>query len=274
MTDDLHDLLGKAFADEPPLTIDRAAVLADGKRRLRRRHTLAAGGVALAVAVAVVGTSALAGGAFGLDPPDEIQPAERTAVQLTPTPRSAGPSSTVTQAPVVVTTKTPPTSASVTHRPELPSLAIPHETRARLSDAMQFARIPWPSGVGLRPGFADSANWYEFDGQGALAAELVTTRGSRQLSVQVAATADGPAITQCGNPKTVPDCDYRELPDGTRLEVATVPSNKELAQVLAARPDGTTVLVMEYSGGREDRGSRVLPEDVLVAIATLPGLKR
>ncbi len=58
---DVKELLGRAFGEEPPLAIDRDEVFHVGRKRLRRRHALAAGGVAAAVVVASAGAATLTG---------------------------------------------------------------------------------------------------------------------------------------------------------------------------------------------------------------------
>jgi hypothetical protein len=61
MSEDIKQWLDTAVHAEPPLTIDRGVVFGEGKRMVRRRRTLAAGGVAAGVVVLAAGVAALAG---------------------------------------------------------------------------------------------------------------------------------------------------------------------------------------------------------------------
>jgi hypothetical protein len=68
MSEDIKHWLGTAVDVEPPLTIDRGAVFGEGKRMVRRRRTLAAGGVAAGVVALAAGVAALAGLVHGPSP--------------------------------------------------------------------------------------------------------------------------------------------------------------------------------------------------------------
>jgi hypothetical protein len=59
MTDDVKDLLGRAFGQEPPLRIDRDEVIQQGRKRLRRRRMFEASGVVAAVVVVAIGAATL-----------------------------------------------------------------------------------------------------------------------------------------------------------------------------------------------------------------------
>lgn len=100
---DIKDLLGRAFdEEEPPLGIDRDEVFRAGRRQVRRRHRLAAGGVVAAVVAAVVGAAVLTD--FVEFTPDELPPAAKVlpappGPQLPLTSTAAGaPSFTTTRA--------------------------------------------------------------------------------------------------------------------------------------------------------------------------------
>lgn len=73
MTDDVRELLGRAFGDEPPLRIDRDEVLEQGRKRLRRRRFFEAGSVVAAVVVAAVGAATLTN--LGGAEPERMPPA-------------------------------------------------------------------------------------------------------------------------------------------------------------------------------------------------------
>ncbi|MGQ0840389.1 hypothetical protein [Actinokineospora sp.] len=261
MTDDVKDLLGRAFADEPPLRLDRDAVLADGRRRLRRRRTAAIGGVTAAVAAAVVGATALTGGALGQ--PDELQP--------------AAPSISTTTTPSLLPTTGVPDSPRTA--PPSQILQPPAAASGRLSEVLRAAPIAWPPVITDMKG--DARPWYQFDGKGKATADLVTRQGKRSLVVTVTPTAPRDDAIICpGVPsgRPLPNCTRQELPDGGTIRVNVdeplggSPASPLSVVVTAARADGTTVTVTETSGtGPQWRTDQIVPTDVLVAIATLPG---
>ena len=78
MTDDIKHWLGSAVDAEPPLTIDRGAVFDEGKRLVRRRRTLAAGGVAAGVVALAAGVAALVGLVHG--EPAKMPPAQPPSI--------------------------------------------------------------------------------------------------------------------------------------------------------------------------------------------------
>lgn len=100
MSDDVKELLGRAFGQEPPLGIDRDAVLREGRKRLRRRRYLASGGVVAAVVVAAVGAATLTNLADSTAP-DQMPPAaSRTGTPTStdaPPPPSSQPPNTTTE---------------------------------------------------------------------------------------------------------------------------------------------------------------------------------
>lgn len=118
MTDDVRDLLGKAFGQEPPLRIDRDEVIQQGRKRLRRRRVFEASSVVAAVLVVAVGAVTLtnlagseqqkkmppAASSTGVAPPGPVLPLPET---------SAPASETMTKAPTappLTTVLTPPPS--------------------------------------------------------------------------------------------------------------------------------------------------------------------
>jgi hypothetical protein len=81
----VKDLLGRAFGEEPPLRIDRDQVIGQGRKRLRRKRFLEAGGVVAAVVVVAVGAVTLTG--LTGSEPDRLPPAASTDQQAPPGPR-------------------------------------------------------------------------------------------------------------------------------------------------------------------------------------------
>jgi hypothetical protein len=83
--DDIKDLLGRAIGAEPPLRLDRDEVVRTGRKRLRQRWALEAGGVVAAVVVAVVGASVLSG-VVGSGSEEERLPPAATSTSSHPGP--------------------------------------------------------------------------------------------------------------------------------------------------------------------------------------------
>lgn len=119
MTDDVRDLLGKAFGQEPPLRIDRDEVIQQGRKRLRRRRVFEAGSVVAAVLVVAVGAVTLTNLA-GSEQQKKMPPAASSTMVAPPGPvlplptTSAPASATITNAPSsapsLTTVRTPPPS--------------------------------------------------------------------------------------------------------------------------------------------------------------------
>jgi hypothetical protein len=111
MTDDVKELLGKAFGPEPPLRLDRDEVLRQGRKRLRRRRFFEAGGVVTAVVVAALGAATLTNLVGSENDPERLPPAASRTMQAPPGPDLPLPMSPApTSAPVstTVTTMYPP----------------------------------------------------------------------------------------------------------------------------------------------------------------------
>jgi hypothetical protein len=114
--DEVKELLGRAFGQEPPLRIDRDKVFHQGRKRLRRRRMFEAGSVVAAVMVAAVGAATLT---------DLAADQERTppAASSTAAPTSQpGPSLPLTTPPPT-TTRTTESPASSTPGPPSAEIA-------------------------------------------------------------------------------------------------------------------------------------------------------
>jgi len=105
--EDVKNLLSKAFGQEPPLGIDRDEVLAQGRKRLRRKRFFEAGSVVALVVVAAVGAATLTRLA---DTPDTKLPPAASSTQQAP----PGPDLPVTSPPF-------PPSAHTTTNTRLPT---------------------------------------------------------------------------------------------------------------------------------------------------------
>jgi len=74
-------LLGRALADEPPLTLDRDAVFRQGRRKLRNRRMFSAGGAIAGVMATAVGAVLLTGPVD--EPPAASRPGPSSTVVVT-----------------------------------------------------------------------------------------------------------------------------------------------------------------------------------------------
>jgi hypothetical protein len=188
VTDEVKDLLGRAFGDEPPLRLDRGEVIEQGRKRLRRKRTFEAGGVVAAVVVAAVGVARLTG-LTGAQP-DRLPPAASSTHQAPP-----GPS-----LPVTTTTELP-------HPPTM-STSTGQLSTTRLTNAVYAAGVlavkqiqPLPGQTGM-PRFQPAGDRYVFEGD----AYQSGRQGLVQIIVGYSAnvTADGsecaamvPRATNC-----------------------------------------------------------------------------
>jgi hypothetical protein len=84
---DIKQVLATAFKAEPPVRIDRAQLIKNGRRRLLGRRMATTGGTALAVAAVVVSTTVFA----GAGQPEQLQLG--MPVSTTPAPRTTSPPS-------------------------------------------------------------------------------------------------------------------------------------------------------------------------------------
>jgi hypothetical protein len=127
MTDDVKKLLGRAFdGEEPPLRIDRDAVLNAGRKRLRRKRVFEAGSVVAAVVVAAVGAATLTN--LVGNEPDKMPPAASTTQYAPPGP----------DLPVTSTDPRPPSAGTTTR--VSPSIGGPNKA-AKLTQLLYMSGI-------------------------------------------------------------------------------------------------------------------------------------
>ncbi|WP_018686793.1 hypothetical protein [Actinokineospora enzanensis] len=270
MSDNVHDLLRLALDGEPPLDIDRDAVFADGKRRLRRRRQAAVGGVTLAVAVGVVGTAALSSGVFAFGP--QVTPATTgtPVVSITESPRPSLP------APM----PTAPGTSPASRVPSMTTTTFPMPPSAQGMVVLNDRFKDWPAGVHGVKGSARPL--FELAGGGGFTADVLTTTGRRVLQVRVYFTAAVQHSMECfsaQNGTPLPNCTRSTGPGGAVLRMNRENMDAKqhfpaILQVIADRADGVTVEVMDTAG--TDPGSRldpVLTTGQLVDIATDPKLQ-
>lgn len=242
MPDDVKALLGRALDGEPPLDIDRDAIFADGRARLRRRRSIASAGVAFAVVAAALGTTALAGGLLGQ--PSDIGPAASGSAPVVPRPP-------------VSTTKSPPRSVG----------GVPTVSWPSLSDALKYHQIPWPAEVVAVRGKPGGPPDFRFEGN-TLAVILSSQSGDRSLVLTVEQPTTLRMFCRVGE-----DCVRDERPDGVVIRRKTEHKDgTETVLVNIKRPNGAEISVVESPWGDHARPLRLLPDATFVTIGTAPGL--
>ncbi|GAB3433280.1 hypothetical protein [Actinophytocola sediminis] len=267
--DDLNDAdvrrwLDGALAGEPPLSLDRAGIVRDGKRGLRNRRLFQTGGAVAGVVAVVLGT-VLVSSLVTENP--TIPPAAGeppTGPVRTPTP--SAPDSTKT-------TVSPPSSTSADESAD--------RTVARLAAVLSEPGV-LPTGADLQPLLgASGPEFYEVEtGVYQLEADLYTSDGSGQLWLTVERGAAGSAdctdiidsVTRCevreeyGHPMAI---GQQEFADGQLRRV-----------VRAVRPEGGYVTVTtsnitsidEYKGRRPQSKATSLSESTMIKLAVQPDL--
>lgn len=253
---DIKQTLATAFADEPPLAVDKSAIRRAGRRKVVTRHASVGSAVAVAVAVAIVPFGLDAGGGGG---PDVGQAS--TAESQVAVPRSApGPY-----------TKPLDSGLSDERAAELTGIL-------RDSGAIPAMQTHSPAGAEFGP--------WEFEAWGAFYkahAEVFDARGSAIVTVElVARPYEGcEAVTFQSAART---CEVRTTPDGREYKVERGPDVPgDLIRVTAKLPDGRKLEVSAQ--GIEDRsggpynttpavggGPNPMTVDELVNLATVPGL--
>ncbi|MFC5285756.1 hypothetical protein ACFPM7_01715 [Actinokineospora guangxiensis] len=246
--EDVRRMLSAAVGGEPPLGLDREAVFAEGRRRLRVRRTATVGGAAVAVVAVVLGMSALSGAQFGLR--EDVGPA---APAPATTSGSASTTSPLTSPPAVAP------EATVTASPP---------TTDRLGAVLRDAKIPWPRGVAVE---GEGKEWFAFDQSGTATFNLVAKDAARRL-LTVRVYPGGAPEFVCRE-----GCRIEPAPDRTLVAVRhakpTEAGGPIAVEVMTMSGTGRDVQVVETAGfGPPWRVEPLLPDDVLVAIATIPGL--
>ncbi|MFD1148695.1 hypothetical protein [Saccharothrix hoggarensis] len=278
---DIKQTLATAFEDEPPLTIDRAAILRSGRRKaiFRRGCT----GAAVLATVAAVCVPAMlgsgggggvaqvgAGGSSTTAPVGSSAPASSTAATgSTPSSATGGPSTTGVTTPPDRTSfqpEPPPKPTSPRRAAELTSLlassgVIPADARsARYAD---YPAGPWE--------FAADAAGYE------AIADVTTAAGRGRVMVNLGG-GEGPRCDP-GLNTAKSTCELKVV-DGQPVVVLAQTSDDlhpvTLVSASLRKADGTVVEVSAMNGNVEKTGltgpNPPLTVEQLVKIATLPGL--
>lgn len=197
MSDDVKELLGRAFGEEPPLRIDRDEMIQRGRKRLRKRRFLEAGSVVAAVVVAVVGAATLTNLAGSA--PERLPPAASYSL---PTPQEG--SNLPLPSPAEDTTS--PSSG-----PEVPPQVMisgPEMSR-QLTKALYDSGIVAVSEAGPLPGNSGAPEFRQYDTQYVYEADVV--RQDSQGYLYIAADYAPDTVVSCDS---VPDpfggCELRK----------------------------------------------------------------
>lgn len=207
MSDDVKELLGKAFGEEPPLGIDRDEVLRKGRKRLRRRRFLEAGSVVALVVVVAVGASTLTNIAgSGQDEHHRLPPAASRSDHAPP-----GPDLPVPSTPVSTTFEVPPDPESA----EQQLTAVLYTTG--LIDLRRVAQVPGKTG---QPQFTLKDNLYTYE---ADYNRTPTRRGHVRVEVDLTPTVLVPCDDLTSN---TDECETRVV-NGTSVTVNRYSDNNE-----------------------------------------------
>jgi hypothetical protein len=183
--EDVKGLLGRAFGQEPPLGIDRDAVLAQGRKRLRRRRLAEAGGVIAAVVVVAVGATTLTNLA-GSDS-TQLPPAASTTVYAPPgIDLPLAPTTETTKRATQLPTSTPESATAL-------SAETAHELTRQLykGDLLSAGKVEPFGGKSGEPAFLVRGTMYIY--------EADVYRSGRQGSLQIIIRVDPatPPPTSC-----------------------------------------------------------------------------
>ncbi|KOX35031.1 hypothetical protein ADK67_00325 [Saccharothrix sp. NRRL B-16348] len=257
---DIKEVLATAFVDEPPLAIDKPALIKAGKRGITTRYAFVGlAAVAAAVVVIVPAVTMPGGGGGGPDvgrvsvtPPSVAYRIPSSDVKV-PTP-DLGP-------------------ATAEHAAKLTELL-------RTSGAIPGDFTPVPP-----PATWTAGNWeFEADGSDYQArAEMFGTRGSVQVWMRLSRYAYKGCEESSFPTSGAETCEQRTTDDGREYKVESAPDFPGVPfSVILKLPDGNTL--MASSTGIEDRsngpytrmpgavGEQPLTMDELVKLATVPGL--
>ncbi|MCP3799193.1 hypothetical protein NLX83_07985 [Allokutzneria sp. A3M-2-11 16] len=241
---DIRDLLGGALDTEPPMNIDRAAVIKAGKRSLRRRRVAAGVGVAAGVVAVALGATALAGPTALFGGPD-LGPAD-SGPKITGTAPPATETTRPTAATTPMTNRTAPSLAAVARLPLNPEDGQSGRLRAIYEAAFTSVR-PLPHWADLIP---SNPKFEVVDGRLRLLAELKDSQGIGEFRIEVAKLAGPGTERPCGTQSsgkvdaiTCEPLDFGEVPGGRlRAVYSVVTSGSYIKNVMTlTRPDGIEI---------------------------------
>jgi hypothetical protein len=203
--ENVKDLLGRAFGQEPPLGIDREVVLQQGRKRLRRKRFFEAGSVVAAVVVAAVGAATLTNLADSSEQ-NRIPPAASSSQQAPPVPNL----------PVTTTTtEYPPPSAPTTEQPR-----ASHSGDAKLLTQALYESgiLSYDEAVAL-PGQSGRPEFTNYNGQYTYQADIVRSSGL-EGDVQVIVDARSAGTNTCPGSTADTDCESIVV-SGVRVYLGT-----------------------------------------------------
>jgi hypothetical protein len=266
MNEDVKELLGKAFGQEPPLGIDRDEVLQQGRKRLRRRRLVEAGSVVALVVVVAVGAATLTNFA-GSGQEHKLPPAASTTEHAPPGPDLPVPSSAPTTIPTTETS-TRTDLPGVAENPEIQLTAILYSTGVFTED--EVSAVPNRTDP---PAFRKTGDQYVFE------ADLRHEGASGYLKVVVDLS---PAmIVDCGNVPASDDCEIKNRAGSSiTLTHSTGADGERLTRASAAAPSGIWVSVVASNLTRHDRDldrhptsdTVVLTDDEVCLLLTKAGM--
>jgi hypothetical protein len=256
--EDVKELLGRALAGEPPLTLDRDEVFRAGRRRLRIRRLFSSGGVVTGVVAAAVGAVLIT------TPIAEEPPAPPVAP-----PAASGPENSAPIGPSL---------------PLDPSVTTPPSSRPPMSEdhAVALTGALVDSGLLGKELTLTGPKFYPGDVSYDLQTDVITPAEEGTLTISVAAAPSG-AATDCAELKDNAGCEVRTV-RGTRVAVGTwkdYGTGEKRLLVYAIRADGTSVKASasNLSDRRRADGrppvdkTPVVDEIALAKIATIPDLR-
>jgi hypothetical protein len=241
VSDDVKDLLSKAFGQEPPLGIDREEVLQQGRKRLRRRRFLEAGSVVALVVVVAVGAATLTN-LVGLGQEDKKMPPAASSTQYAPPgPELPMSSESTPRAPVTTTTHLPYASTGEVAEDQMTALLY----AVGVVNPKEASAVPHQTGV---PGFRRVGDHYVYE---ADVVRSSTSRGYVQVTVDFSPTV----ILTCSNlPAPSDDCEIR-----TRAGLQVTLSHyidrngERTVQATAVTPKGVWINATASNITRHDR---------------------
>ncbi|MFL6125684.1 hypothetical protein [Actinophytocola sp.] len=266
--DDVKDLLGRAFGEEPPLRIDRDQVVEHGRKRLRRKRFLEAGGVVAAVVVAAVGAATLTN-LTGSSAPEKLPPAASSTYQAPP-----GPELPLTAS----TTPLPPTSTETTQSP--PPRALVALDPATLTAKLYATGVLSATEALALPGQSGRVAFTTAGEQAVYRADVIRPHAQGFLQIVIGTTTGIGGACAATPPDSTTDCEVNHKfgtdvvvnrhvdGNGQRSTVASA----VLANGLRVSATATNLTVRATNaGGKGDGSPPVLTEDELCMLITKAG---
>jgi hypothetical protein len=263
---EIRELLGRAFGPEPPLALDREAVLRRGRRTVRLRRFVASGGVAASVLVVLIGAAVITG-LPGHGPQEAAAPLSSTPVSV-PVPTTSEVAPSGPQLPLTTATSVPEPviearAAALTKVLSTTMIPAAFTPVAVVDDGRAPLEFRYANG-----GYHLTADLRDAEGIGSLDLTINYSGPDRKVPT----CADGsPAETACS---VLQESNIR-----MRISAERHSSGYLSNAVYALRPDGTIVYVTSTNltvrgvvGKPTSRPAPPLDAKLLQVIATLPGL--